>query len=59
MRCWKKRERERELNADKGRYIDSTKHSGTEQKEEGINKIGSDCGWDVCFVVVSVFQIPG
>jgi len=29
--------KERELNADKGRYIDSTKRNGTEQKGEGVN----------------------
>jgi hypothetical protein len=37
-------EKERELNADKDRYIDCTKHSDTEQRMEGINKIGSACG---------------
>jgi hypothetical protein len=44
--------KERDLNADKDRYIYiyiyiyiySTKHSDTEQRREGITKIGSTCG---------------
>jgi hypothetical protein len=48
-------EKEGEINADKGRYIDSTKHNDTEQKGEGINKLGSGCGGSVGFAVVSRF----
>jgi hypothetical protein len=48
-------EKEGELNADKGRYIDSTKRNDTENKGGRINKIGTVCGWSVCFVVFSRF----
>jgi hypothetical protein len=48
-------EKERKLNADKDRYMDSTKRSDTEQRREGINKIGSSWGRSVFFVVISRF----